>query len=592
MVQNLGKETEEGDVESMILYGAKALYEDSEKNDIVYTSKDIDDMIDNVEKQAEEKAKAMEEWAKKGVEGVNGHANGDSEAAAEASRPKETMSFGFAKIWESGKKDVQEVAEEDEAMVEDDLVDNWALIMENAEKEKQKRLAEEAEGLRAKRARREAIDYRTDPTNLDDTPKKKKWKGKGKALAVDSSSDAEFAVNSQASASEDEDMTDLVPEGPDDLLDHDTRIAVANGLTGKKRLSKREMKALEAAKLAEMARAQAQSAAAAAPPPNTIDGNNGQSNSSRKRAGETADQRAARKQARRADKLAARVADVRQDIMTSASRMGDSPRKMTVVESERIRQGQHVLQWLYSLLREFNLAAELKVWGRMGLVELPPAERQLLYVQLAQITDRHLQAMKQNPIFTLPQSVKTVNAVFEGCAPAIPDAALGAIPPPPMLPQAGVMSRTFDQAGSDSKKRSPSKGNVPMPNPRSTSQATQGFATASDATDPLLAESLREGQVGASAHRGTLSAIAPPATNGAGSQPLASSSQLSQLPNGTSAQNGFPDQSEAFLEKLYGTKGAIATSTETAQKKVSEGRSEIQYRRLMISSRHYRGSTD
>jgi chromodomain-helicase-DNA-binding protein 4 len=60
VVQNLGKDNEEEDVSSMLLAGAKALYETNadgiSASDISYTPKQVEEMIDKVEKQAEKEA--------------------------------------------------------------------------------------------------------------------------------------------------------------------------------------------------------------------------------------------------------------------------------------------------------------------------------------------------------------------------------------------------------------------------------------------------------------------------------------------------------------------------------------------------------
>jgi chromodomain-helicase-DNA-binding protein 4 len=148
VVQNLGKEQEEDDVTSMLLAGAKALYETNadgtSATDITYTSKQVEEMIDKVELQAEEEAVVLrEKWEKEDA------MTEDEKLAALTTKGSETMSFAFAKIWQMGKGDLEEV-ENDAALEErfdDEVDDDWMAAFENAEKERERKRLEEADRL-------------------------------------------------------------------------------------------------------------------------------------------------------------------------------------------------------------------------------------------------------------------------------------------------------------------------------------------------------------------------------------------------------------------------------------------------------------
>jgi hypothetical protein len=220
IVQSMKEEHEEGEIDDMILHGAKALYEaDAEgrsATDIIYNSKNVDELIDRVEQEANEEAKAMEEGEKDKARRLT---SGD-EVIEGQTKAKEGMSFGFAKIWEAGENGMAEVQGEEEGPQgeEKDVQDQttaWEAVMLNARAAEAKRKADEEEA-RQKRLRRAnpVQQYQPDGMLSDDSPqakkiKKAKGKGKGKATkhAADSS-DAEFAPGA-AGASESEAATPI-----------------------------------------------------------------------------------------------------------------------------------------------------------------------------------------------------------------------------------------------------------------------------------------------------------------------------------------------------------------------------------------------
>ena len=95
VVQNLGKDNEEEDVSTMLLAGAKALYETNadgtSASDITYTSKQVEEMIDKVEMQAEEEAVLLrQKWEKEDA------MTEDERLEALNTKGSETLNFAFA----------------------------------------------------------------------------------------------------------------------------------------------------------------------------------------------------------------------------------------------------------------------------------------------------------------------------------------------------------------------------------------------------------------------------------------------------------------------------------------------------------------
>jgi hypothetical protein len=333
VVQNLGKENDEEDVSSMLLSGAKALYNTNDDgtsaSDVTYTSKQVDEMIDKVEEQAEQEALMLQyKWAKED------NMTEEEKLLALNTKGVETMDFSFAKIWEMNKGDLQEV-EEDPALEErlDEEVDeNWMTVWGAAEKERQRK--EAAELARDKSERRKKIDYAIDDT----TPKKSKpgrpkGKGKGKEdevpLSRAQSSGSEFNFQDDEISDADSSDREMNTDGgdlPQDSITTSTHHDPTTGFThhGQLRSKVKELRNMETQalkrKFEEAMRAHAQSldpvsAVAAAlntiEPPlpdgtilsqNTIPSENSQSSSGP--PGETPAQRIARKELKRIKKLA------------------------------------------------------------------------------------------------------------------------------------------------------------------------------------------------------------------------------------------------------------------------------------------------
>lgn len=262
VVQNLGKDGgEEADVDSMLLHGAKALYETNadgtSATDITYTSKQVDEMIDKVEKQADEEAKVMQaKWDKEDA------MTEEEKLHAQQNRPAETMDFSFAKIWETERADLQEVeaaAEEDDDEMQVDL----QMIRTAAEESRERERVRELERDRKDRRKNQQVNYKIG--HQDDSPKKKihgntKKRKPESAVVSSQGSDAEFRIDAQEeiSAFDSDDMgLDAVPEHYPDLDNlPDNRGAEFRGLSRQvKELRKMERRAIKKrqAALAEQA---------------------------------------------------------------------------------------------------------------------------------------------------------------------------------------------------------------------------------------------------------------------------------------------------------------------------------------------------
>ena len=445
IVQQMGKENEEGDIDDLLLRGAAALYDANEDgiaaSDIRYTSKDVDGLIDKVQADAEAEARAMEERER---EKERAKAAGEVE---EQAKPKETMSFGFAKIWEADRNQLEELAED-----ADEVDTNaWQLVMDRAQR------AQEAQRLamvESGRQKRQAAMVKYGPYGPDgvhsgsdhnDTPKqKRKYTKKGKRKAGTSSEDADFVGGLESSDSE----TDSVGSIPDleDLRDAEGR-PVLTGLVAGQALTKKQKTAAYRAQLA--LKQQAQNGAVIPPMDPNINGllvstaEDGVPRVPGKRA-ETPEERAARKAKRRAEKASEKKK--RYDAFTAwqagAGRNAHTvppphhaERSRVHLDPHTLSAGQQICQYLYHSLRELGYDQALQSWALMALPELPAAEREEIYRKLAADADAEL-IKRHGPgrgYFNHWEQTRIVMALLKHGYPVIPE---GPEPlPMPALPK-------------------------------------------------------------------------------------------------------------------------------------------------------------
>ena len=461
VVQQMGKENEEGDIDDLLLRGAAALYEANEEgvaaSDIRYTSKDVDELIDKVEADADAEAKATEEREQERerakVRGTATAGDGASgEIEGEQAKPKESMSFGFAKIWEADRNRLEELAEDEERP---DDVNTWQLVIDNARKVREAEKAAILENGRQKRAAA-AVKYGPDGAISDDTPKKerRKYTKKGKARAGTSSEDADFVGGMDSSDSDSDSLAADEEDQLANLLDSEGK-PVINGMAAGERYTKKQL--LRLARLQAKAAATTAALAAAAAAGDTPSAPNGenvrlqsggsngdlgpvagpssqQSTQSSKRHGETAEERLARKERRKAEKSAER--SHRYQAMVEAELVrelngGNVPsvpgpsrslpaRAPSAIDPHIIRNGQQICQYLYHVLREFKMNNGLHGWAIMALPELPAKEREEIYHQLSQDVDMELYRQGQSQYFTHPQQIANVLPLLRNAYPVIP----------------------------------------------------------------------------------------------------------------------------------------------------------------------------
>jgi chromodomain-helicase-DNA-binding protein 4 len=499
IVQSMKEEHEEGEIDDMILHGAKALYEaDAEgrsATDIIYNSKNVDELIDRMEREANEEAKAMEEGEEDKVRRL---ASGE-EAMEGQTKVKEGMSFGFAKIWEAGENGLAEVPEEEEGPQgeEKDVEDQttaWEAVMLNARAAEAKRKADEEEARQQRLRRQNQVhQYQPDGMLSDDSPqtkeiKKAKRKGKGKAAnhAADSS-DAEFAPGA-AGASESEDSNANYSDEAEALVGPDGRPIVIPG--SKEMLQWQATKdAQRAAALGHIQTTYIAGASAPVagpstfplPPPNASDHSSRQG-----RLIETPEQRAERKARRKAEKQAIRDEAERRLLEAERSRhyeqtqshpgpstlaippsvgssvnhanyiangdhqsatvhgrpgvngamsnQGIAGPAIRLVDAAIIHDAQQILQWLWAMLERLGFKTDKSRWAEMALPELYAKERMAIYLLLAKVVDTRLSAMGQNIVFLRTETMRKVERLFELKQPAIPDWSSRELEHLPVLP--------------------------------------------------------------------------------------------------------------------------------------------------------------
>lgn len=259
VVQQMGKETEEGEVDNLILYGVQEIRKEEAMDETAqkWTQQKIEDLIDGAEKEAEDMAKAEAEAEKAAEEAGEGGEGGEK-----PKKPGETMGFSFARVWEtkdSGLKDVEEG--DDDVELDDNMWAAFVAEREAAEAERQK--AQEAEAGRRRRAAKLAINY----SLFDESPRKakKKDKGKGKKAALvdsdggeimypdaggDDASDTDY-VAPTGPPSDDEDEFDLLPDNTDDLS-YELERHYAGIVNGAPHLTKSEKRALREQRAREL----------------------------------------------------------------------------------------------------------------------------------------------------------------------------------------------------------------------------------------------------------------------------------------------------------------------------------------------------
>lgn len=440
VVQQMDKENEEGDIDNMLLHGASALYDKTNEDgtsasDIRYTSKSVDELIDKVEADAEAEAKAMEERDKKKAEAPE-----EADVEGGVVKPKETMSFAFAKIWEAGKDRLKDLSDDEDGEKAEEDANAWNQVMENVQKARE--AAELLEMGSRKRAREAAaratkMGFKAQPIFSDEGSDrdKKKFKIKGKRKRQDVS-DAEFALNPEETESEDEGAAAAIPDAYD-LVDKEA-VPRLRGLAQVPHSNEKGLSAEDTAKL-KLVQDQAQAVIRSVNDGNTISTVLGPNtdmnvmNLAKKR------DKALAKEKRRKELIEnaqnATIAVPGRPPMPSHLSSGSVTTKARpLINAARTQAAQHVLQWLYHVLSNLGLRAELEKWAIMALPELPGAKRRILYDELSRIADDEMYRRGQHHYFSLPATTATVSGLLASGGDVIPDDSAiptAAVPPRP-----------------------------------------------------------------------------------------------------------------------------------------------------------------
>ncbi|QRW05377.1 chromodomain-helicase-DNA-binding protein 4 [Ceratobasidium sp. AG-Ba] len=189
IVQKLGDEDEMDDIQGLLTFGAKALFESTEESasDIKYTEQDIEQLITRAE----------------------------TEKVEEKTSTDNGMKFGFAQVWDPTKGAAMDIPDEDQIARPDDD-DFWAQVLKRSAEEKAQKRAQEKTG---RGARKRAITNYNELDLLNDGSPEKIAKGpKPKnAPASKSSSDGDRDFNpggDESSSSEEGNDTST----PDDRM--------------------------------------------------------------------------------------------------------------------------------------------------------------------------------------------------------------------------------------------------------------------------------------------------------------------------------------------------------------------------------------
>ncbi|TFK56559.1 hypothetical protein OE88DRAFT_1730039 [Heliocybe sulcata] len=170
---------EEGkeDVQSILMFGAKALFEgdtNDSSRDINYTDQDLEKLIEKTEQEGQEE---------------------------DQTKQKDSGLFAFAKVWSADKDSFEELP--DAGTEQQD--DSWAQTLRKIEEEREKEQTKEVTGRGARRRNALIPQQQLKDLDLDDSPAKEKKRGrkKFKSKATDDESDA-YTGSVPASESDDE----------------------------------------------------------------------------------------------------------------------------------------------------------------------------------------------------------------------------------------------------------------------------------------------------------------------------------------------------------------------------------------------------
>lgn len=243
VVQQMGKEVEEGTYENLLLWGAEdiAKLDEEDSSRRIWTPDMVDELIDTAEKEAKEL----------------GEQQAAERAAAEASTTTSNAKgapFSFAKIWEREKKRLEKagdvVAVEEEVDVD---IDNsrWTAFLQKEMEEDGRRREEEArEGRRMRKRKRVSYAAPGPPSKRQELE------------AATDATDTDFAPPPNANSDSESEIDATVDGAPQfyEDLSYEQQSIVGGLVAGKQKLSKTERYLLQ--KKQRQGQPQAQQAAA------------------------------------------------------------------------------------------------------------------------------------------------------------------------------------------------------------------------------------------------------------------------------------------------------------------------------------------
>ncbi|KAG8699310.1 hypothetical protein FRC08_005380 [Ceratobasidium sp. 394] len=177
IVQKLGDEDEMDDIQGLLTFGAKALFENpgESASDIKYTDHDIEQLITRAETEKVEEKKSTESG----------------------------MKFDFAQVWDRAKGTTTDIPEGDQDTGADD--DFWASVIKRAAEEKAQKRAQELTG---RGARKRAVTNYKETDFLDGSPEKTPKGQKAPTSKSGSGSDRDFHPLGNESSSSDDGQDD------------------------------------------------------------------------------------------------------------------------------------------------------------------------------------------------------------------------------------------------------------------------------------------------------------------------------------------------------------------------------------------------
>jgi hypothetical protein len=392
VVQQLGKENEEGDIDNMLLHGAAALYntnaDGTAETDIKYSSKDVDELIDKVEADAAAEAKALEE------KGRQQASSGPSEEPE--GKKKESMSFAFAKIWEADANRVHEMSDDEEDEDEAAQAEEWKAVLERVEQSRQEAMM--AEMAQNKRKRRELAEiamkhqFANGPHDglqggYGSDASQKATKRRGKKRKSGEGSDGDFALDpGHESASDSDPETGAADDSDLAMLQEqqDNGSVPLPRLTGAKRSRPPKVAKIPGPSNHAIAVPALPRLAGPHPPPHPLPPHT---------------------------PTYAPISIDRAQREVRLAAMGLA----------KIEAAQQICQWLYHVLNNLSLRADLDTWAKMALPEVHPDERVAYYFQLAKTADEEMMRRGQVQYFTLSNISTTVLPLLQNGGSVIPN---------------------------------------------------------------------------------------------------------------------------------------------------------------------------